>query len=227
MSAVFNLTEMVEDLLLASGKPRKPLFENLRTVEMQSERPARGLLEIQGQSPVGAQPGPGTGSESVGLALEVRPTDFGTMRRRRRWGGLAVLMTLLFTAALAWAIPAMTSAGNAEPLVPRVANTVNGPPGTPADPGPTVDSKIPDVSGLSLEEAVRIISDAGFEVTDIKTEASQRAQDTAIRTEPAAGAPAKSGTPVVLTMSGGAAPAVQTASATATPTASAPAGYAN
>jgi beta-lactam-binding protein with PASTA domain len=110
----------------------------------------------------------------------------------------------------------MTSAGNTEPLVPRVANTVNDPPGTPADPGPTVDNKIPDVSGRSLEEAVRIISGAGFEVTDIKTEASQRAQDTAIRTEPAAGAPAKSGTPVVLTMSAGS--PIATPSATASPT---------
>jgi beta-lactam-binding protein with PASTA domain len=49
---------------------------------------------------------------------------------------------------------------------------------------PEGEVQVPDVSGRSLEEAVRIISDAGFEVAAIKTRASQKDQETALRTEP-------------------------------------------
>lgn len=77
-------------------------------------------------------------------------------------------------------------------------------------------TEVPDVSGRSLEEAVRIISDAGYEVADIRTEASRRAPQTAIRTQPTAGTHTRPGAPIILTMSAG-----PNIAPTATPTASA------
>ena len=130
----------------------------------------------------------------------------------------------------------MVGAGNDGTAVPRVAKTANEPPGGAkalaapdnADRESMVD--VPDVTGRSLEGAVRIISDAGFEVAGIETRTSQGGQERAIGTEPPAGAPAKPGAPVILTMGGrpaGIPSGAQAASASATASASASAGYAN
>ncbi|HET7270246.1 MAG TPA: PASTA domain-containing protein, partial [Rubrobacter sp.] len=77
---------------------------------------------------------------------------------------------------------------------------------------------VPDVSGRSLEDAANTLSDAGFEIAAIKTEASQEEPETIIETEPSAGASARQGAPVILTMSGGPTgtpPGVQSASVSA------------
>lgn len=218
-SAVFHLTEMVEDLLLASGKPRKPVLESFVTGEALPGNP--DLLEIPGEVTVGtatlARPHP----EGAGLALDARSTVFGASRRRRRRGGLAILAALLFLACLAWTIPNLMGAGNAGPSVPRLAHTADerlGPPralAVPADSGAEGRIKVPDVSGQSLEHAVSSISAAGFEVAEIRREASRRDGRTAVRTEPKAGVRTRPGAPVVLTMGGGTVPAVQAASASA------------
>jgi DNA-binding transcriptional MerR regulator len=216
MSAVFNLTEMVEDLLFASGKPRKPLIQDLEAREVLPERLAPDLLQIQGEVAAGTRTDTAAGHDSTGQTLAARSTDFGTLRRRRRRGVLAILAVLLLVACLAWTITALIGADNAKSPVPRVAETADEPPEAPSG------TQIPDVSGRSLEAAVRIISRAGFEVTAIETEASPQAPETAIRTEPAAGIPAKPGTAVTLTMSSqptGAASASATATATANATA--------
>jgi beta-lactam-binding protein with PASTA domain len=128
--------------------------------------------------------------------------------------------------------------------VPRVTETADEPPGglkaiaeTPRREGgparktngagvatggsrPEAAIEVPDVSGRSLEGAVRIISDAGFEVAAIKTRVSQGNAATAIRTKPRAGASVRPGAPVILTMGGGPAGA-ETASASASVSASA------
>jgi hypothetical protein len=95
----------------------------------------------------------------------------------------------------------------------------------PAQAGPEEVTTIPDVSGLSLEEAVKIISGAGFAAAAIETETSRKAPETAIRTNPTAGAPAKPGAHVTLTMSG--APTTVAKSSAASATASPSAGYAS
>jgi PASTA domain len=134
---------------------------------------------------------------------------------------------LLFAVGLAWALTGPGAADNAESSVPRVTKTADEPPDAPkaiaaaGRPEPEGGTRIPVVSGRSLEEAVRTISGAGFEVAAIKTEASRRNPETAIRTEPAAGAPAKPGTPVTLTISGG-----STGAPSNDPSASPSAGYA-
>jgi excisionase family DNA binding protein len=243
MSAMFNLTEMVEDLLLASGKRRKPLFEDLGNGmrDPLPEPPARDRLEIAGAVPSTATVVSGETRASAGQPLAARSTNFGTLGRRRRRGVLAILALLLCAVCLAWAVPALL--GDPEPSVPRVAEAADEPPGAPkavAAPGETTSTdetttrespdgsgvkvagsepegdEVPDVSGKSLEEAARIISGAGFEIAAIRTESSQEEPETIIRTEPSAGASARSGAPLILTMSGGPTgvpPGIQSASA--------------
>ena len=251
MSAMFNLTEMVEDLLLATGKPRRSPSEDLMISDALHELEARDRPGIASRTlPVPhAVSAPVHGG--VGDPPAVRSTDFGVLRRRRRRVVLAILAALLLVTCLSWAALALVGAGNAGSSVPRVAKTANEPPGglkamaggttfreaggaESATGGTESEGRVevPDVSGRNLEEAVRIISDAGFEVAAIEGLASQGGQEAAIRTEPRAGTSAKAGTPVILTMGGGPAGALPraqstSASVTVTASASASAGYRN
>jgi hypothetical protein len=216
MSAVFNLTEMVEELLLASGKPRKRIYQDIETREVLPERKVRARLEIPGEV------APSTGTVPTTLAL--RPTDFGALRRRRRHGVLTILAALALAACVAWATLVLPGTKNTDSSVPRVTETAAEPPEAPEaasvqnGTAPDKQSAIPDVSGQSLEEAVKDISGAGFQVAAIETKTSQQTPETAIQTNPDAGAPAKPGAPVTLTLSAGPAKAASTA---ATSTASA------
>lgn len=230
MSAMFNLTEMVEDLLLASGKPRKPPLVDIGTADVMPERRARALVEFPRQAALGTATLPGTDVVGVGRTIEAGSADFGTLRRRRRRGVLAILAVLLFAIVLVWMMPTVLGGSGTGSAIPRVKETAGDPPviqkAVAATDGSSEGAEVPDISGQRLGEAVEAISDAGFEVADVRTEASARNPDTAIRTEPTAGAPARPGTNVVLTMSGG--PAVTpsssasvSATATATATASA------
>jgi excisionase family DNA binding protein len=245
MSAMFNLTEMVEDSMLAGRKPRKRFSANLGTGYALPEEQARDRLVIPASQPSTTPAVTAAVQGSVGRQLAVRSTDFGALGRRRRRGVLAILATLLLVACLAWAAWALIGAGNDESSVPRVTETADEPPGgpkaiaeTPQMEGgqarkttgagvatggsrPEAAIEVPDVTGRSLEGAVRIISDAGFEVAAIKTGASQGNAATAIRTKPRAGASVRPGAPVILTMGGGPVGASQNASASAS------AGYPN
>jgi hypothetical protein len=220
MSAVFNLTEMVEQLLLASGKPRKRIYQDIETNEVLPERKVQARPEIPGEV------APGT--ETIPSTLVVRSTDFGALRRRRRRGVLTILAVLALAASLAWATMVMLGTNNTATSVPRVTETAAEPPEAPKSASvqngtaPDKQTAIPNVSGQSLEEAVKAISGAGFEVAAIETKTSRQTPETALRTNPAAGAPAKPGAPVTLTLSAGPATAASTAaSATATATATA------
>jgi excisionase family DNA binding protein len=221
MSAVFNLTEMVEELLLASGKPRKRIFQDVETREVLPERQVQARLGVPGEV------APGT--ETVPTTLTARPTDFGALRRRRRRGVLTILAALALTACVVWATIALPGTSSTGSSVPRVTETAARPPEAPNaasvqnGTAPDKQTTIPDVSGQSLEEAVKTISGAGLEVAAIETKTSRQTPETALRTNPAAGAPVQPGAPVTLTMSAGptrAASTAATATATATATAS-------
>ena len=223
MSAVFNLTEMVEALLLASGKPRKRIYQDIETKEVLPESQVQARLEIPGEV------APST--EAVPTTLAVRPTDFGALRRRRRRAVLTILAALALAGCVAWATMALPGTKDTESSVPRVAQTAAEPLEAPKvasvqnGTAPDKQTAVPDVSGQSLEEAVKTISGAGFEVAAIETKTSQQTPETAIQTNPTAGVPAKPGASVTLTLSAGPAKvassaATSTATATATATAS-------
>jgi PASTA domain len=234
MSVMFNLTGMMEDLLLASGKPRKPLFDEPGVRDALPARGAQGRFATPGRTLPAAREIPQPGRGSVDRSLAVGSTGFGALGRRRRRYVLAILAALLLLACLSWAGLAMVGPGNDGTSVPRVAETANEPPGgskalaVPDNTDRESMVEVPDISHRSLEGAVRIISEAGFEVAGIETRTNQGGPERAIGTEPPAGAPAKPGAPVILTMGGrpaGIPSGAQGASASAT--ASASAGYAN
>jgi len=113
ISAMFNLTGMVEDLLLASGKRRKPIFEDL-SVGMREPLPgsaAGDRLTIGAAIPATATSVSTAVSVANGSRFLNRSTSFGTLGRRRRRSALVFLSALLVGLFLAWAVPALIGGG--------------------------------------------------------------------------------------------------------------------
>ncbi len=211
ISAMFNLTEMVEELLLASGKPRKAVFDEVDG-EIREVAPTPELPE-----------GASAATEPAPRVPPVRGARFGSLSRRRRRGVLAVLSALLAGLLLAWALPTMGSElasglpfsdgrgaesspgapdgaaeGGGAAQDPRAARETRGAGSSGAGEAEPVE--VPDVAERDVAEAARTLSRAGFEVAAIKTVKSRKEAGTVMRTRPSAAEP---GEPVVLVTSGG------------------------
>jgi excisionase family DNA binding protein len=105
MSAMFNLTEMVEELLLASGKPRKTVFEEVEGEIREVALPNRtGRLRARRAVPAGSEPGVLPRSSELPAA---RAERFGSLARRRRRTSLVLLSALLVGAVLLLSLPAL------------------------------------------------------------------------------------------------------------------------
>ena len=130
ISAMFNLTGMVEDLLLASGKRRRPLFEDLRAGlrEPLPDGPAGDRLAIQAAVPTPASVAAAPPDAKGPVFLE-RSANFGTLGRRRRRGALALLSAMLVALCLAWALPALTGGAGPETSATGAAQPPGQPPG--------------------------------------------------------------------------------------------------
>ena len=246
LSAMFNLTGMVEDLLLNNGKGRKrPVARAeeglMHTVPLRAE----GRGQISGT--VVAEPVAVREAEAPVVTSPTRhlsTNKFGSLGRRRR-GALAALSALLLGLLLLLFLPTLNEdetaaskdpapndAGQQEPPEGRptgagsdaadreggadqdnVAEADAAPPKVETtseeesaeDTGDTTDSSggIPDVSSRPLEEAARILSEAGYNVAAIKSVQGPEEYGTVTGTEPSAGTEARSNAPVVLTMSSG------------------------
>jgi excisionase family DNA binding protein len=134
MSAMFNLTEMVEELLLASGKPRKIVFEEVEGEIREVALPNRtGRLRARRAVPAGSEPR--TLPRSSGLPA-ARAERFGSLAQRRRRTSLALLSALLVGAVLLLSLPALGGGELADGL-PFLGNRVGesrtgeSPPGSP------------------------------------------------------------------------------------------------
>jgi excisionase family DNA binding protein len=208
MSAMFNLTEMVEELLLASGKPRKSVFEDV-------ENEIRGVTPLVERSSSRQQLEPPQGVATV-TELSFTPVQgakFGTLARRRRRGFLLILSTLMVVLLLTWALPTMGSelasgipffdaAGAPDHAAPEGAAQNSEEPGVGSS-GSEAQVEVPDVSDRGVVEAARTLSRSGFEVAAVKSVASQKEAGTVMRMKPSAGSAVEPGTPVVLITSGG------------------------
>jgi excisionase family DNA binding protein len=107
MSAMFNLTEMMEELLLASGKPRKTVFEEVGGEIREVPVPRRGgRLRSRRSVPAGATPRALPRSPDLPAT---RAERFGTLARRRRRTSLVLLSALLVCVALLLALPRLDS----------------------------------------------------------------------------------------------------------------------
>ena len=254
LSAMFNLTGMVEDLLLKNGKGRKrPVARVEEGLVHAIPVRAEGRGQISGT--LVAEPVAVRETEAPAIAppsQQLQTTRFGSLGRRRKRGILAVLSALLLGLLLVLFLPTLndgetaasrtstpTGAGQPEPPEERPAGagadrageegeggaaalaandasptepettsaddggtpTTQAPtdPANPADPG----QGIPDVSGQSLKEAARTITEAGYAVAAIKSVEGPEEYGTVTGTEPSAGTDARANAPVVLTMSAG------------------------
>jgi len=225
MSAMFNLTEMVEELLLASGKPRKTVFEEVEGEIREVALPDRaGRLRTRGAVPAVAEPKALPGSSDAPIT---RTERFGSLARRRRHAALTLLSALLVGVTLLLALP--TLGGELDAGLPLLSDrasesSLNASDGKSGERQPTEDSsvgddsaagsvasdresarpeEIPEVSGQRATRAARMLSKAGYEVAAIRTVESKKKAGTAVGTEPSVGAAAESETPVVLRISGG------------------------
>ena len=218
ISAMFNLTEMVEELLLASGKPRKVLFKDVEgEIRGVAPPPERARLEI-------LETGSSAGEPTLQALPEQGATRFGSLARRRRRGVVAALAALMTVVLLALALPAVGS-GLSIGLPFQEGREVESSPGTPADPigdegatqGPPAGGEaagspgageeerieVPDVLDRDAVEAARLLSRAGLEVSAVRSVKSQREAGSVIRTRPSSGSAVGPETPVVLVTSGG------------------------
>jgi excisionase family DNA binding protein len=191
ISAMFDLTEMVEELLLASGKPRKAVFDDVEG-------------EIREVAPLPDTP-EGGAPAVTGTSIErSRSARFGSLSRRRRRGLLALLSALLAGLLVTWALPTLSSqlaselpfSSGREAESSQSAPAGGGASGT--DQAERVE--VPNVAGRGVVEAARTLSRAGFDVAAIKTVESRKEAGTVMRTKPSAAEP---GEPVVLVASGG------------------------
>ena len=109
LSAMFNLTGMVEDLLLNNGKGRKrPVARAEEGLVHAAPLPAEGRGQISGT--VVAEPVAVRETEAPVVTSPVRnlpPGKFGTLGRRRRRGALAVLSALLLGLLLVLFLPTL------------------------------------------------------------------------------------------------------------------------
>ncbi len=215
ISAMFNLTEMVEELLLASGKPRKAVFEDVEgEIRSVAPPPERAHLEsLEAES---------TAGRPILGALPARDaTRFGSLARRRRRGVIVALSALMAVVLLAWALPAVGSelslglpflGGRQAESVPGDATEDTAATQNPAAGSETSGSsgageaeriEVPDVSERDVEKAARLLSRAGLEVGAVKLVMSRRDAGTVMRTKPSVGSAMGPETPVILVASGG------------------------
>lgn len=102
ISAVFNLTEMMEELLAAAGRPRKAAFDFL---EEESERET-GLVPDRPRTPDTSPTPEARDSDPETIETFTAPDRhdrFGTLARRRRRTAIAFLLAMLLGMALVWA----------------------------------------------------------------------------------------------------------------------------
>jgi len=202
ISAMFNLTEMVEELLLASGKPRKAVFGE---VEEEIQRVA-APLETTEDVPAAKRP-----------LLTAGRARFGSLARRRRRGVLALLSALLLGLLLTWALPTLggelvlgfpfSGEREAEEGSPNTQEARSGNEETARNPVASEEEvgrlEVPDVSERGAAGAVRTLSRAGIEVAAVKAVRSERDAGTVLRTRPSAGSGIGRGEKVVVVISGG------------------------
>jgi excisionase family DNA binding protein len=233
VSAMFKLTEMVEELLIANGKPRKAVFDDVESEiqEVAHERSLRRQLEPpKGVPAVTEATGGASYPDRINPSFTpVRGARFGSLARRRRRGIMGVLFALMVLLFLTWALPSMGSElasgipffdarkkeesfrGSPDGAAPRGEKaTQNRPAGSETPVAGSSGSgevgkvdEMPDVSNRGVVGAVRVLSRAGFEVAYIKTVASRRRAGAVTGTEPAAGSAVEPETPIVVVMSGG------------------------
>ena len=108
ISAVSDLTGMLEDLLAANGRPRKAAFDDSEEETWQQKTSLEqfeGHSETTENGPVANEPVVEAFPEPTApIIVPARHGKFGALARRRRRGVLVILMALLTSTALTTAV---------------------------------------------------------------------------------------------------------------------------
>ena len=108
ISAVFNMTELLEEVLAAHGRARRQIFDDVGREIHTREEASLELLESRPDAFGGQyeKNGSNAGDRTEPLEVTAGPIldkRFGTLARRRRRGALAILLGLLLGLLVAWA----------------------------------------------------------------------------------------------------------------------------
>ena len=111
LQAIYNLNEMVEELMAVNGRPRRPSADLLDDTAVRSAFPPDDILEVPPFAGNGAAWN-APGSSPATLSRQAEPADpapayrrdgFGTLARKRRRNALALTVLLvLVLCAVAW-----------------------------------------------------------------------------------------------------------------------------
>ncbi|MBA2693441.1 MAG: PASTA domain-containing protein [Rubrobacter sp.] len=158
ISAVFNLTEMVETLLRSTGQPRRPDFED--GPELREPNVATGIggsgTRLARSHPVGHTIRLSASSDSPRVTRSERRAEreFGSLAKRRRKGAIvaaAALAAIVILAVLLFSLAGSSS--DAE-----------------GDAAPQADTRreiqVPDLSDLTYPEAESRLDEAGLAIEE-------------------------------------------------------------
>jgi excisionase family DNA binding protein len=175
ISAVSNLTEMVEDTLSTSVRPRvapsNGMEAGTRREKNAFEQP-QGRIQTIERKPLEKEPAKDDFatedlSESVAsLTAPARHEKFGTLSRRRRIV-LVVLLALLTSTILAWSVPAVSERVFEQPAPDEqsVEEDSQSAPAVTEEASPTPQTvEVPDLIGMALPEAEDELAEAGLKL---------------------------------------------------------------
>ncbi|HKH11089.1 MAG TPA: helix-turn-helix domain-containing protein [Rubrobacter sp.] len=191
LSAMFNLTGMVEALLLNNGKTRKRPVARIEG-DLTPAVPLRS--EEWGELPATLVAEPVTVREaeapSIATPAHDMPTSFGSLGRRRRRGALAILLALLLGLLLVFFLPTLNEDEAASPDRPA-----------PSDAGQQKPAEEEKPAGAGTDEAdeeggdrANVAADAGPALAE--TTSAEQDGRTAPTSRETGGLPDVSGLPL-------------------------------
>lgn len=157
MSAVFNLTEMVETLLRSTGQPRRPGFDE--EAELRGADVAVGVGGPETRLARSRPAGHSIRLSSSSSPRAIRPErtsermerEFGSLARRRRRAAVFAAVSLVAILAVAALLYSMAGGSPPETAEDAALQT-----------GARQTIRVPDLSGLTYREAETRLDEAGL-----------------------------------------------------------------
>lgn len=159
ISAVFNLTGMVEELMRAGGHPRREPFEETVVIDDEEAAPLEAArlpeTRLARSRPSGSARLPAS-ARSLATTAEGMDGGFGSLARRRRRVAVGVVALLLLAVVVVAAL-LLFSTG----LAGSIVSGRNASPQT-EEARPAASISVPDLVGLSPEAAEQRLAEAGL-----------------------------------------------------------------
>ena len=176
ISAVSNLTEMVEDTLSTSVQTRTAPFDDMEVgtrEEKSVPEQSQGRLQTIEKEPVEKEPAKDDfdtedlSASAASLTAPARREKFGALSRRRRAVLALLLVLLVASTVLAWGVPAVGERVFEQPA-PDEQSAEEDSQSVPAvteEASPTPQTvEVPDLIGMALPEAEDELAEAGLKL---------------------------------------------------------------